>query len=51
MQNQELIEKLAEDTFWRAVRETIAGVFVLIMICVFSATRTNRQRKILRLSA
>ncbi len=35
MQNQELIEKLAEDTFWRAVRETIAGVFVLIMSAYF----------------
>lgn len=30
MQNQEQIEKLAKATFWRAVRESIAGVFVLI---------------------
>ena len=35
MANQELIERLAKDTFWRAVRETIAGVFVLIMSAYF----------------
>ncbi len=35
MQMQEQIEKLATATFWRAVRETIAGVFVLIMSAYF----------------
>ena len=35
MQKQELIEKLAKDTFRRAVRETIACVFVLIAYVYF----------------
>ncbi len=35
MQNQEQIEKLATATFWRAVRESIAGVFVLIASAYF----------------
>ena len=35
MQNQEQIEKLAKTTFWRAVRESVAGVFVLIASAYF----------------
>ncbi|MBA4183191.1 MAG: hypothetical protein H0X49_04175 [Acidobacteria bacterium] len=35
MQNQERIEKLAKDTFHRAVRETMAGIFVLIVSAYF----------------
>ena len=35
MPNQEQIEKLAKATFWRAVRESIAGVFVLIASAYF----------------
>ncbi|HSK74148.1 MAG TPA: hypothetical protein VK892_20780 [Pyrinomonadaceae bacterium] len=35
MQRQERIEKLAKDTFHRAVRESIAGVFVLVAFAYF----------------
>lgn len=35
MQRQERIEKLAKDTFNRAVRESIAGIFVLIVSAYF----------------
>ena len=35
MHSQERIEKLAKDTFYRAVRESVAGIFVLIVSAYF----------------
>lgn len=35
MQKQERIEQLAKNTFYRAIRESVAGVFVLIAFAYF----------------